>query len=57
MSTANVYVDGFNLYYRCVKGTPHKWLDVSSLAAKLLHSGTQINRIRYFTARVRGTSA
>jgi len=23
-----VYSDGFNLYYRALKGTSHKWLDV-----------------------------
>ena len=23
----NVYVDGFNLYYGCLKSTPYKWLD------------------------------
>ncbi len=23
-----VYIDGFNLLYGCVKGTPHKWLNV-----------------------------
>ncbi len=23
-----VYVDGFNLYYGAVKGTPHKWLNL-----------------------------
>ena len=25
-----VYVDGFNLYYGAVKGTPHKWLAASA---------------------------
>lgn len=47
----NVYVDGFNLYYRCLKGTTFKWLDIDLLAKKLL-PGQHINRIRYFTARV-----
>jgi hypothetical protein len=23
-----VYVDGFNLYYGAVRGSPHKWLDL-----------------------------
>ena len=32
MRTTNVYVDGFNLYYGCLKGTPHKWLDLDALA-------------------------
>jgi uncharacterized LabA/DUF88 family protein len=47
----NIYVDGFNLYYGAVKGTPHKWLDLAALAGKLF-SRNQINRIRYFTAIV-----
>jgi hypothetical protein len=32
MVTANVYIDGFSLSYRCQKGTRHKWLDVAKLA-------------------------
>jgi hypothetical protein len=50
---ANVYVDGFNLYYGAMKGKGpgYKWLDVSTLAARLQPKDT-INRIRYFTARV-----
>jgi hypothetical protein len=47
----NVYVDGFNLYYGAVKGTPYKWLDLAALTAKLFPRN-QINRIRYFTAIV-----
>jgi hypothetical protein len=48
---ANVYVDGFNLYYRCLRGTPYKWLDLAKLATLLVPSCT-VNRIRYFTAHV-----
>jgi hypothetical protein len=51
MPTANVYIDGFNLFYRCLKGTPYKWLDVARLSEHLLPKGTIVNRIRYFTAR------
>jgi hypothetical protein len=47
----NVYVDGFNLYYGCVKGTPYRWLDMAKLCRLLLPSHN-INRIRYFTALV-----
>jgi hypothetical protein len=47
----NVYVDGFNLYYGAVKGTPFKWLDLAALTAKLFPRN-EINRIRYFTAIV-----
>lgn len=49
--TANVYIDGFNLYYGAVKGTPYRWLDLGSLCRNLLPTYT-INRIRYFTALV-----
>ena len=31
-----VYVDGFNLYYRALKASPWKWLDLPSLLAKVL---------------------
>ncbi len=48
----NVYVDGWNLYYGCVKGTPYRWLDLARLCRVLLPSH-EIHRIRYFTALVR----
>lgn len=46
-----VYVDGFNLYYGCLKNTPYKWLDLSRLCALLL-PGHDIARIKYFTAEI-----
>ena len=49
--TTNVYIDGFNLYYGCLKGTPHKWLDLEAFCARLLPKD-DVQRIRYFTARV-----
>jgi NYN domain len=49
----NVYVDGFNLYYGCVKGTPYKWLNIAELCRLSLPSHFQIHRIRYFTALVK----
>ena len=48
---ANVYIDGFNLYYGALKGTPYKWLDVSAMC-RLLLPGRSIDKIRYFTSRV-----
>jgi len=48
---ANVYVDGFNLYYGAVKGTPCRWLDIAAMC-RLLLPRDQINRIKYFTALV-----
>jgi hypothetical protein len=47
----NVYVDGFNLYYGCLKDTPYKWLDLDALCRRMLPRH-RIHRIRYFTARV-----
>jgi uncharacterized LabA/DUF88 family protein len=47
----NVYVDGFNFYYGCIKGTRFHWLDFDALARTLLR-GHQVGTVRYFTARV-----
>jgi uncharacterized LabA/DUF88 family protein len=46
-----VYVDGFNLYYGCLKRTPHKWLDLGRLC-ELLLPGADVVRINYYTARI-----
>lgn len=51
-----VYIDGFNLYYGALRGSPHKWLDIERYF-RLLLSGQDIQKIRYFTARVAGPSA
>jgi hypothetical protein len=51
-----VYYDGFNLYYRAVRSTRYKWLDLLKLAQRLLPSHT-INRIRYFTANAQALPA
>jgi hypothetical protein len=48
---ANVYIDGFNLYYGALRGTPYKWLDLEALSRKII-PGYEINRIRYFTANI-----
>lgn len=47
-----VYIDGFNLYYRCLKGTPYKWLDVAGLCRRVLSGHNRIVAIKYYTARV-----
>jgi NYN domain len=49
-----VYVDGFNLYHRALKGTPYKWLNLMLLAGQVLATHNQIECIKYFTARVSG---
>ncbi len=52
---ANVYADGFNLYYSALKGTPYKWLDLRKLCRFLLPHD-RIHRIRYFTAGIHAPS-
>ncbi len=46
------YVDGFNLYYGAVRGTPYKWLDLYALI-QLLFPAEQIVALKYFTALVK----
>ena len=47
----NLYVDGFNLYYRALKDTPFRWLDLRKLAETLFPQDT-IHRVCYFIARL-----
>lgn len=48
---AIVYIDGLNLYYGALKGTPHKWLDLEQLCRRLLPE-YDLRGIKYFTSRV-----
>ena len=47
----NLYIDGFNLYYRALKDTPFRWLDLPKLAETLFPQDS-ITRVCYFTARL-----
>ena len=47
----NVYIDGFNLYYRALKDTPFRWLDLRKLAETVFPQD-DIHRVCYFTARL-----
>lgn len=48
-----VYVDGFNLYYGALKGTPYRWLDLNALFRRIFPPPRNtIDCIRYFTAEV-----
>jgi len=33
------YIDGYNLYYGCLKHTAHKWLDLHALIERILSRG------------------
>ncbi len=47
----HVYVDGFNFYYGCLKGTAFRWLNLRELFTRLLPPN-DVRVIKYFTARV-----
>lgn len=59
-----IYVDGYNLYYGCLKGTRYKWLDLKNLFDQVLAStlfeldnlpaqfSLQPLAIKYFTAPI-----
>ena len=52
-----VYVDGYNLYYGCLKGTKHKWLDLSILFKDHIIPSSAIHKseligIKFFTAPI-----
>lgn len=50
-----IYVDGFNLYYRLLRSDPAlKWLDLDALARAAMPDGSEITKIRYFSARISG---
>jgi uncharacterized LabA/DUF88 family protein len=55
-----VYIDGFNLYYGCLKHTPHKWLDLVKLFERILNEQceqTDSLHIKFFTADVKANVA
>ena len=47
-----VYIDGFNLYYGCLKDTPYRWLDVMKMC-KLRFPQDETVKIKYFTAPIK----
>jgi len=53
----NVYVDGFNLYNGMFKKArvqaDAKWLDLGAVALRVWPALAPINKVRYFTARVK----
>ena len=52
MKKVIAYIDGFNLYYRALKQTKWKWLDLEALVKNLMPNH-EILKIRYFTAIVK----
>jgi uncharacterized LabA/DUF88 family protein len=48
------YVDGFNVYYRALRRTPYKWLDLVGLV-KEIFADHELCLVRYFTAPVKAS--
>ena len=48
-----VYVDGFNFYYGCIKGSPYKWFDLVKLGNRLMAGEGNLVKVKYFTAHVK----
>ena len=48
-----VYIDGFNLYYGSMRGTPFKWLNLEALCRTLLRPTDKLRAIKYYTAIVK----
>ena len=46
-----IYIDGLNLYYRALRDTHWKWLDLLSLCEQALQPHHRILKIKYFTTR------
>ncbi len=50
------YVDGYNLYYGCLKNTTFKWLDLDFLLCRLLNEQSpqsELHLVKYFTADIK----
>ena len=55
-----LYIDGFNLYYGVLKGSPYKWLDVVKLFTHICQEqnpDADIVAVKFFTAPVKGKIA
>ena len=48
----NIYIDGFNLYYGCLRDTPYRWLDLRKMCGSLFPHD-EIVKIKYFTAPIK----
>ena len=56
----NVYIDGFNLYYGALKGTPYRWLNVAEFTRHVLRPllpSFSLWHVRYFTALAKDDEA
>lgn len=50
------YIDGYNLYYGCLKSTQYKWLDLFALCQRIANESTydlELIQVKFFTADVK----
>ena len=55
-----VYIDGYNLYYGCLRDSAYKWLDVVSIVdtiCKIQNPDARLIQAKYFTSPVKASLA
>ncbi|MCH8493424.1 MAG: NYN domain-containing protein [Idiomarina sp.] len=56
-----IYIDGYNLFYGCLKHSPFKWLDLYQLfVERILHAqnpALEVIQIKFFTADIKAKIA
>lgn len=61
VTRTTIYIDGYNLYYSRLKGTPYKWLDIALLFRDCIllpqDPSAEVTAIKYFTAPVKASYA
>lgn len=50
-----VYVDGFNMYYGCLKKSPYRWINPVLLCQNILNETHEYVGLKYFSAKVSDT--
>ncbi len=55
----NIYVDGYNLFYGCLKHSADKWLDLKALLTDMhaQNPESELCKIKYFTADIKAKIA
>lgn len=54
------FVDGYNLFYGLLAGTPYKWLDLPGLLAHIIrveHPDSSLEAVSFFTSGVKPSLA
>ena len=61
MAKTCIYIDGYNLYYSRLKGTPYKWLDIVALSRDQIvlpqDPRSKVVAIKFFTSPVKASYA